>query len=176
MDFVFPNKTGTIEEFARWYKENEFPVRPPFEDCVYVTDNSYSYVLFRQGQFQAEIYLVKPDSGSPDHSHPGVENIILLLGGDAYPSYDGVQTKSNTPVARLDGTSSVFGAMGPKITDAHTHALHTGAKGAAFLSLEKWPTSVKPTSVIVNWKGAAIGEQHATHINALPEQASTVAQ
>jgi hypothetical protein len=167
MQFVFPNISGTLEEFAAWYKANEYPVRPPFEDCVYVTDNSYSYVLFRQGCFQAEVYLVKPDSGSPDHSHPGVENIILLWGGDAYPSFDGVRSPVVRSIARADGTSSCFGVIGPKITDAHTHALHTGPKGAAFLSLEKWPEDVKPTSVIVNWKGAAIGDEHATQIQPL---------
>jgi hypothetical protein len=168
MQLVFPNATGTLEEFAAWYKTNEYPVRPPFEDCVYVTDISYSYVLFRQGQFQAEIYLVKPNSGSPEHSHPLVENIILFWGGDATPSHNGVPV-SVGPFTRPapDGTSPAFGVMGPKITDKHTHALHTGPKGAAFLSLEKWPEGVKPTSVVVNWKGAAVGVQHTPHIESL---------
>lgn len=170
MNTIFPNKTNTIEEFAEWYKQNNYPIRPPFEDCVYVTDNSYSYVLFRQGQFQAEIYLVRPNSSSPEHSHPQVENIILLLGGDPAATYDGVM--DSMPIftqPRADGTSPIFGMMGPKITDKHTHALHTGNKGAAFLSLEKWPDNVRPTSVVVNWKGAALGEMHEKHINSLSE-------
>jgi len=168
MQLVFPNTTGTLEEFAAWYKANAYPVRPPFEDCVYVTENSYSYVLFRQGQFQAEVYLIKPNSSCPEHSHPRVENMILFWGGDATPSYDGVPVKIGPFHAPApNGTSPAFGAMGPKITDAHTHALHTGPKGAAFLSLEKWPDDVKPTSVVVNWKGAAIGEQHAPQISSL---------
>lgn len=170
MKYVFPNQTGTLEEFVAWYRQNEFPVRPPFEDCVYVTENSYSYVLFRQGQFQAELYLVKPNSDSPDHSHPNVENVIMFLGGDARPSYDGVETQM--PVflrPNPDGTSPAFGVCGPKITDLHVHALATGAKGAAFLSLEKWPAGVKPTSVVVNWKGAPLGRVHSEIVQALPE-------
>jgi hypothetical protein len=168
MNFVFPNNTGMLEEFAAWYKANEYPVRPPFEDCVYVTDISYSYVLFRQGQFQAEIYLVKPNSGSPEHSHPRVENIILFLGGDATPSHNGVDANIGAFLhAAPNGTSPIFGAMGPKITDACTHALRTGAKGAAFLSLEKWPEDVKPTSVVVNWKGLPVGDTHTPHIQSL---------
>jgi len=169
MDLVFPNKTNTVEEFAQWYKQNNYPIRPPAGDCVYVTDNSYSYVVFRQGNFQAEIYLVKPNSGSPEHSHPRVENIILLWGGDAFATYDGVMVDSPAFVEpkNSDEPSPYFGAMGPKITDKHTHSLRTGSRGAAFLSLEKWPEDVKPTSVVVNWKGAAIGAQHATHIDSL---------
>jgi hypothetical protein len=175
MNFVFPNNTGTLEEFAAWYKENEYPVRPPFEDCVYITDNSYSYVLFRQGQFQAEVYLVKPNSGSPEHSHPRVENIILFWGGDATPSYGGVPVKIG-PFSRpaANGTSPAFGVMGPKITDEQTHALHTGPKGAAFLSLEKWPEDIKPTSVVVNWKGLPLGDAHAPQIQALSNLIETI--
>lgn len=169
MNLVFPNRTNTLEEFADWYKQNGYPIRPPAVDCVYVTDNSYSYVLFRQGNFQAEIYLVQPNSGSPEHSHPKVENIILFWGGDASTTYDGVPI--NPPAVAqpkgLDEPSPYFGAMGPKMTDEHTHSLRTGPRGAAFLSLEKWPENVRPTSVIVNWKGAAIGAQHAPHIDSL---------
>lgn len=162
MSFVFPNHTGTIEEFAAWYKANNYPVQPPFEDCVYVTDISYSYVLFRQGRFQAEVYLVKPNANSEEHSHPGVENIILFWGGDAATVHDGVRTECpNRLSQKADGTGTAFGVMGPKITDANTHALQTGDKGAAFLSLEKWPEDVKPTSVVVNWKGAPICKEHA---------------
>jgi hypothetical protein len=175
MNFIFPNNTGTLEEFAAWYKTNEYPMRPPFEDPIYVTDNSYSYVLFRQGCFQAELYLVKPNSGSPEHSHPGVENIILFLGGDPIPSYNGVDTPiKKVPYAAPNGTMYGFGEMGPKITDDVTHALHTGAKGAAFLSLEKWPENVKPTSVVVNWKGLPLGDTHAPQIQALSNLVETI--
>ena len=52
----------TVEEFAEWYKSEGFPIRPPFEDPIYITEISYSYVLYREGQYQAELYLIKPTS------------------------------------------------------------------------------------------------------------------
>jgi hypothetical protein len=176
MQFIFPNNTGTLEEFAAWYKANEYPMRPPFEDPVYVTDNSYSYVLFRQGQFQVEMYLIKPNCGCPEHSHPRVENIILFLGGDARPTHNGVEMNIGGPFVRAaaDGTSPIFGAMGPKITDENTHALLTGAKGAAFLSLEKWPEDIKPTSVVVNWQGSPVGDTHMPQIQSLSNLVETI--
>lgn len=156
---------NTVEEFAQWYKAEGFPVRPPFEDPVYVTEISYSYVLFREGQYQAELYLVRPNTSSPAHSHPGVENIVMIWGGDVSLEHNGVYTDSSPFNTKTkNGTSSLFGVCGPKLTDKENHALFTGNKGGAFLSLEKW-VDRKPTSVTVNWAGNTIGAEHDKTIN-----------
>jgi len=144
----------TVEEFAAWYKQNKFPMRPPIEDPVYVTEISMSYVLFREGQYQAELYLVKPNTGSPEHSHPGVENIIMILGGDIGTTKDNI-------------TQGIFGNQGPTIKDKGTHALHTGNKGGAFLSIEKWREGSIPNSVTINWKGETCGEEHTKLLDPL---------
>ena len=157
---------NTIEEFAQWYVDNNFPLRPPFEDPVYVTDVSYSYVLFREGQYQAELYLIKPNATSGEHSHPGAENIIMALGGDLWPSRNGVETDMTEAHSRPSpiGTSLLFGAMDIKFDDTETHKLTTKAKGGALISFEKWPEGVKPTSLTVNWEGEALGDYHASII------------
>lgn len=147
---------NSIEDFANWYKVNKFPIRPPQEDPIYVTEISMSYVLFREGQYQAELYLVKPNTGSPEHSHPGVENIILTWGGDIGT------TQSNVVPA-------IFCGQGPVIKDQGTHALHTGNKGGAFLSLEKWREGAAPTSVTINWKGETCGEEHTKLLDPLDD-------
>jgi hypothetical protein len=137
----------TVEDFASWYKVNKFPIRPPIEDPVYVTEISMSYVLFREGQFQAELYLVKPNTGSPEHSHPDIENIIMVLGGDIGTKVDNI-------------CPGLFCGQGPVIRESDTHALHTGDRGGAFLSLEKWGEGIKPTSVTIRWKGETCGNEH----------------
>ncbi len=160
---------NTLEEFAKWYKENNFPIRPPFEDPVYVTDISYSYVLFREGQYQAELYLVRPNTSSPDHSHPGVENIIMVWGGDIHTTRNGQfeDLSSNYDSPSPLGTNKLFGACSEKLTDKETHALKVGNKGGAFLSLEKWPAGITPNSVTVNWKGDPVDEGHRKIIQSL---------
>lgn len=137
---------NSIEDFAAWYKVNKFPIRP-VDDPVYVTEISMSYVLFREGQFQAELYLVKPHTGSPEHSHPGVENIIMVWGGDIGTALDNV-------------APAIFGNQGPTIRENNTHALHAGNRGGAFLSLERWEEPLKPTSVTIRWKGDTCGDEH----------------
>jgi hypothetical protein len=158
----------TLEEFVEWYKENKFPIRPPFEDPVYITDISYSYVLFREGQYQAELYLVRPNVSSPKHNHPGVENIVMLWGGDVSLEHNGEYLDSSSFNTKADnGTSNLFGMCGPKLTDKETHALFAGAKGGAFLSLEKWPEGVIPNSVTVNWAGDPVDQHHQQIIKTL---------
>ncbi len=175
---MFQDKTGrkltmnnwkSLEEFAQWYKDNNYPIRPPFEDPVYVTDISYSYVLYREGQYQAELYLVRPNTSSPDHSHPGVENIIMVWGGDIHTRQNGVfqDLSSNYQTPADDGTNKLFGVCGQKITDQETHALIVGNKGGAFLSLEKWPEGVTPNSVTINWEGEPVDPGHGEIIRTL---------
>jgi hypothetical protein len=160
---------NSLEEFAEWYKNNGFPIRPPFEDPVYTTDISYSYVLFREGQYQAELYLVRPNTSSPDHSHPGVENIIMVWGGDVSFRQEGVYHDLSEYYTEpsASGTNKLFGMTSEKLTDEKTHALFAGNKGGAFLSLEKWPEGVKPNSVTINWSGDPVDSGHGKIIKAL---------
>jgi hypothetical protein len=161
---------NTVEEFAEWYMRKGFPIRPPFKDPVYVTDISYSYVLYRAGQYQAELYLIKPNHDTPDHSHPGVESIIMIWGGDLNTRIDGqlVEYPSTYNSQNMgDGTSNLFGACSKKLTDKETHAVITGPKGGALLSLEKWPNGIVPTSVTVRWQGNTLGKDHDQTIEEL---------
>jgi hypothetical protein len=152
----------TLEEFAEWYKNQGFPIRPPFEDPVYTTDISYSYVLYREGQYQAELYLVRPNTSSPEHSHPGVENIIMVWGGDVSFSQEGKYTdlSEHYTEANSQGTNKLFGMCGPNLNGTATHALFAGTKGGAFLSLEKWPEGKQPSSVTIHWQGEPVDAEH----------------
>lgn len=148
----------TVEEFAAWYKAEGMPIQPPKEDPIYVTEISYSYVLYRKGQYQAELYLVRPNTGSPDHSHPGVDNIILLFGGD-------IGVKTNGTINMIPPDVDIFGLLGPTIVSGDTHALHVGDRGGAFLSLEKWDDNIKPTSVTIRWQGETCGDSHTALVD-----------
>lgn len=163
---------NNLNEFASWYVKSGYPIRPPFEDPVYITSISYSYVLFRDQEYQAELYLVKPNASSPEHSHPGVENIIIVLGGEVSTTHNGVlqdySEAYNEP--SVNGTNKLLGLIGPKLTDKDTHSLIAGNKGGAFLSIEKWPKGQKPTSVTINWKGDPVDSEHQSIIEVLEQK------
>ena len=49
---------ANIDEFTSWYKNNGYPMRPPCEDPIYVTDHSLSAITFREGRYQVELYFL----------------------------------------------------------------------------------------------------------------------
>jgi len=157
----------TLEEFVEWYKKTGFPIRPPFGNPVYVTDISYSFVLFRQGRYQAELYLVRPNVSSPEHSHPGIENIIMPWGGDVSFTENGIfhDLSEHYKEPGPDGLNKLFGMVGPNLKGTATHSLICGALGGSFLSLEKWPEGRDMTSVTIAWEGEAVDSNHADLIN-----------
>jgi hypothetical protein len=102
-------------------------MEPTVDGSVCTTDISSSFTVYRNKNYQVEMYIVKPNTSTPEHSHPGVENLIMYIGGDIKYVHNGIDihlTKnSQTPVLR----------------DGDKHALHSGTRGAVFYSIEKWP-------------------------------------
>lgn len=153
---------NTVEEFANWFEENGFPIRPPHNDAIFKTNNASALVLFREGQFQAELYIVDSNSVTPDHSHPGVESIILYLSGEGSTTINREEV-ANSKIyfdkINSDGTSVLF-KQKLRLNHTDSHGLVCYDKGFAFFSIEKWPDGISPTSVAAHWHGETTGEIH----------------
>jgi quercetin dioxygenase-like cupin family protein len=156
----------TVEEFRDWYIKSKFPLRPPFTNPVFHTDNAMSLCLYREGRFQVELYITKPFSTSPPHTHPGVESAFMYLTGNLDFFLEGRDNVSNAEFqkAKVDGTHMAFGSV-VSSPDGIPHWLKIGKEGAAFLSFEYWKDK-DPVSVTVNWKGDTVGSEHDKVINA----------
>jgi hypothetical protein len=156
----------TVEEFADWYKEKGFPFRPPQNNSIYRTNNASAVVLWREGRFQAELYIADANDATPEHSHPGVESIIVYLSGDGTTTINSKEVADPKPFWDLtneDGTSVLF-KQSVRIDPNDTHGLITGDRGFAFLSLEMWPEDIDTTSVTVRWEGETTGNVHNNQI------------
>jgi hypothetical protein len=153
----------SIEEFAKWYEESGYPICPPQHNAIFRTNNASALVLFREGQFQVELYIGDADSVTPEHSHPGVESIIVYLSGEGRTSINSITEKYREPAeydkVNPDGTSVLF-KLAMRINPQDTHGLVTGSKGFAFYSIEKWDDSLTPTSVTIEWEGETTGDLH----------------
>lgn len=153
---------NTVEEFAKWYEDEGFPIRPPQHNSIFRTNNASAVVLYREGQFQAEMYIGDPNSLTPEHSHPGIESIIVYLSGEGSTSVNEKEIANPAPhfnAVNPDGTSVLF-KQKVRIHPNDTHGLMTYGKGFAFYSIEKWPEGVTPTSVTVHWHGETTGNIH----------------
>lgn len=153
---------NTVEQFAEWYEENQFPIRPPQHNAIFRTDNASALVLFRQGQFQVELYIGDPNSITPEHSHPGVESIIMFISGEGTTTVNEKEVADPRPYfnkVNEDGTSILF-KQKLRISPSDSHGLTSYSKGFAFYSIEKWPDNIQPTSVAAHWHGETTGNLH----------------
>ena len=154
----FPLKDPTVDDFKDWWLSNGTPIRPPFEQAVIFTEMTYSIVLYRHGIFQVELYIIKKDTVSPTHHHPGVDSCFLYLTGNV--EFGDPEGKfldlQQFQKPREDGAHHLLGKT-LTIDDA-PHSVRCFANGA-YLSFEKWNKGT-PTAVAINWKGPSVGVNH----------------
>lgn len=159
-------KWNNLDEFTAWYKENGYPIRPPTKDPIYVTDHTYSAIVFREGRYQAEMYLLAPNWETPQHGHPGVDARIIFLNGTLSGSCNGVRLLDSTPicdVAKEDGTNVYMGAEHP-FNGTDVHSVWAGHKGAMVIITQHWAEELEMTSQSVHYTGDAIGPIHADRL------------
>lgn len=160
MPTPFALRDPTVDDFKNWWLSEGAPIRPPFVNAVFFTEVAQALVLYRHGIFQVELYLVKPNSGAPTHSHPGVDSCLMYLTGNLefgdekgyFKDLQDCQKPKADGSHFLLGMSRSIGVVG--------HSLRCGKEGGAFLSFEKWNKG-DPTSVAENWHGEPVGAEHA---------------
>ena len=156
---TFPTQNPTVAEFKDWWLSVGAPIRPPFKDAIFFTEVAQALVLYRHGIFQVELYLVKPNTGAPTHSHPGVDSCLMYITGnlefgDEEGNFENLQGFQH---ARPDGAHFLLGQS--RTIGVINHSLRCGPQGGAFLSFEKWNEG-NPTSVAENWEGPPVGKEH----------------
>ncbi len=163
-DITIPDTWETLEEFAQWFKDNGFPMRVPADMRIYVTDHSYSCVVFRQDVYQAELYMIAPDKPGSPHTHD-FENLSIPLWGhisgwsrtpDRYnhlclPSSI-IDKNLPHPESRKIGTSL-------KIGEAHN--IDTHEQGCLMYVMQKWNSLDEMTSAVIQYNGKPMWPLHA---------------
>jgi len=134
-----PNTWDSLDSFYTWYTESGLPYRPPTPAEVFLSDDATAVCLFREGQFQVELYLIHPEPLVQDHEHPGVEVIkVETFDGQLFP----------TGVLR-NGQSHGVG-----IRDS------ANKTGYPLLAVQRWHPKLTPTTVASRWKGKTAGPMH----------------
>jgi hypothetical protein len=152
----------TVEEFVEWYEANNSPIRPPQHNAIFRTNNASALVLYREGQFQVELYIGDANCVTPEHKHPGIESILVYLSGEGSTTVNEQEVADPKPYfdkINSDGTSILF-KQRVRVDPKDSHGLITYSKGFAFYSFEKWPDGVTPSSVTCHWEGETTGEIH----------------
>lgn len=167
-----PDSWDTIEEFAQWYKDNNYPIMPPSDTRVYETEVALSTVVFRKGLFQVELYFAKPNMVAAAHSHTA-DQVSIYLGGN-YKAQMGNDKQvlgfreMGHPIGKNpnpDLPHNDYGRLGKKLPAGHWHALSAGPNGFIFCVCEKWDSKEQMYSTFTDWIGEPLGETHRSLIN-----------
>ena len=155
------DQINNVQEFKDHWIKMGMPWRPPFKNPIHVTDIAYSLCVYRHKNFQVELYLCKPNTQSPLHSHPGVESISMYLTGhlEFFKPNEGYVDLSHLQRKKEDGTHILVGQISNVNNGKEPHALRVGDSGGAFLVFEDWADK-EPTSVTLNWEGELVGDVH----------------
>jgi hypothetical protein len=133
-----------VKKFALWWLRNGKPTNHVPDAVTHVGDFS-GVTLFREGPFQAQLFIVRPNGKSPVHTHPNVDSVEYGLAGDGQDSF----------------TSERHAKSGPfyMIAPGEAHTAAAGCSGGAFISFQKWLNG-KPTSIEKDWIGDLLDERH----------------
>lgn len=105
--------------------------------------------LYRNGPFQVQLFVVKPNARSTRHAHPNIDSVEYGIAGD-----DTFESERNF---RLHGLIMV--APG----EMHTAAARE--QGGAFFSIQKWLNGAIPSSVELDWTGEPLDQNHALQLS-----------
>lgn len=125
-----------------------------------------SLVVFRQGQYQVELFTADPTKGSiPEdvffHRHPHVDSFELHVTGDLEFRLNGAAVQRTD---RFEPPTGVPLGTKPLVRvrpeDWHGAISHD-KNGFAFFSIQKWADGIEPTSVGLDWDGLPPSAEHA---------------
>jgi hypothetical protein len=143
----------TLQQFAEWYKTNNYPHNPPADAKLYQTDVSSSICVFRQGRFQVEFYIARPNFVSSKHYH-NFEQAIIPMGGTG-------RGRRGTNLSEESDWKTINQFIVGKILPInYWHQIESFDLGLYFYNCQMWPEEVTPTSAVVSYIGASLGPIH----------------
>lgn len=131
-----------LEAFLNWWLQHRVINTPSDSSLVHQKD-THGVVLYRYGQYQVELFNVKPNSEIVPHIHPNVDSFEVYVAGD-------IKFMCNQDWFEQN-------ALGDKIR-VYPNSWHGGLfgeRGGCFLSVQKWLNGVPPSFVGNDWKDNA---------------------
>lgn len=152
-----------LEKFADWFLGETFSLlRPPMYGVHYFGD-LMSVILFRDDEFQAELFIVRPGATERcgEHGHPDVDSMEVAISGELYFTLEGqlVCPRRSSRQIASDGSLEKY-LHRVRVYPNQSHTAFVGKDGGCFLSLQRWLNGVKPSSIGLNWSGEEHAAQH----------------
>ncbi len=145
--------------FFSWFMQEFRGLPPSIHDGITRVGDYTGLVLYRQGPFQVELWILPPNTTAPEHAHPSVDIFLVHVTGELRVWVgDDMVLKPEDTVPLPNGVTKTNGNF-IRIPPGQKHRAETGPLGAAFLNVQLW-TDGKPRSTDSDWKGEALNEEH----------------
>jgi hypothetical protein len=166
IEYLFNTKADdALTQFAKWYfgHKPNLPNRPPAEDAVMYLPTISGLTLWRDQQFQVQLFICAPGTVITEHSHPNVDSYEGIMSGEVDFYIAGQQTiEPRFFAANKQGHSKGYGTAARVRPGAPHHAI-IGKEGGSFLSIQHWLKG-EPTHVGDDWEGKPVSKEHADRI------------
>lgn len=136
----------SVKAFAVWWLRNK-----PFsriDEPVRKALDGHGTTLYRNGQFQVQMFVLGAETAAPEHIHPNVDSAEYLVNGTI--SFGPRQMRKAGPLVL--------------IAPGEPHIAKAGPIGCTFISFQKWINDEKPTSVELDWVGEPLDAGHAKEL------------
>lgn len=128
---------------------------PIFSRCYGPVTSS---LIHREFVYQTELVEVRPNTVLPTHRHPLVDSIECPISGFMRFTVDGRDPYAGVSDERLERF-----AIGKllRIGGSQWHSGRAGARGAQFLSMQRWPANAPYGLIGERWEGKHVSGLHA---------------
>lgn len=127
-----------LTAFKEWWMARR-EMNTPRETETNFLSRICGVVLYREDEYQVQLFIAQPNTELDPHIHPNVDSYEVFVGGDIAFMCDDVWYEQNN----LDDSI--------RVKPASWHAAKFGAKGGCFISIQRWLNGVQPTSVELDW-------------------------
>lgn len=140
-----------LREFAQQYLKLGCPHNPSLMRKVYLTDVSTSVLVWADGEYLVEYYLMHPLIEVVPHSHP-FESLTVHISGKLLGRREGIIGQWLT--------DRDYGHIGGTIKPNDWHAFVTGDNGAVVYVISRWDNPADMESATIKYLGEPLGDRH----------------
>ncbi|NOT15736.1 MAG: hypothetical protein HOP21_09230 [Methylotenera sp.] len=156
-----------LEKFAQYFlsKVNVLAA-VPFAGAVSYIEDVTSVLMFRQGQFQVQMFIVPEGTVIPEHIHPNVDSMEVYMGGNIKFSHSGKFVSLAENISAQPGSLGIAKLRGMtiRVKPNDLHGGVFGAGGGVFLSIQHWLNNIAPHCVARDYSGLSMGADHTAKV------------
>jgi len=157
------NEFRSLIDFFRWFRcqalEDLCILNDAGTEFIFGKMIIHGMVLCRRPPYQVELFVGYGPGTVPEHAHPNVSSIeVALSGGIRFLVEDRVVLSGKMLETDANGAMRGKGAI-VRIREGIRHGAVVEAKGAAFLSVQRWLNGAEPSSVALDWEGPAFARR-----------------